>query len=475
MCGFVGFTGSVGDAERVIESMMDAIRHRGPDASGRYVDADIALGHRRLSIIDISEQGNQPLYSEDDNLVLVFNGEIYNYREIRKELQKLGYRFRTQTDSEVLIYGYAAYGTKLLEKLRGMFSFVIWDKRKKTLFGARDFFGIKPLYYAKMGDTLLFGSEIKAFLKHPHFQKELNTAALEQYLTFQYSAMEETFFKNVFRLQPAHYFLWKDGKLDIHRYWDVQFDADGNPSLDDWVQQISGVFHDSVEAHKIADVEVGSFLSSGVDSSYVAAVADVDKTFTVGFGEDERYNEIGWAKDFSKAIGKQHFTKVITPEEYWASLRHIQYYMDEPLADPSAVALYFVCGLASQQLKVVLSVNEEWPNARKIYPLMKAYPGISLCLSEQVWMGAIEDMVDKFGSERLLYSSSYPVRYPGGTVMMVQAANITEEDKCVRCIDFVNAITLGVRCDINLRTCTVTVFCRCEDKCITKCRCTIVD
>ncbi|MBR6617771.1 MAG: asparagine synthetase B, partial [Oscillospiraceae bacterium] len=212
MCGFVGFTGSVGDAERVIESMMDAIRHRGPDASGRYVDADIALGHRRLSIIDISEQGNQPLYSEDGNLVLVFNGEIYNYREIRKELQKLGYRFRTQTDSEVLIYGYAAYGTKLLEKLRGMFSFVIWDKRKKTLFGARDFFGIKPLYYAKMGDTLLFGSEIKAFLKHPHFQKELNTAALEEYLTFQYSAMEETFFKNVFRLQPAHYFLWKDGK-----------------------------------------------------------------------------------------------------------------------------------------------------------------------------------------------------------------------------------------------------------------------
>lgn len=355
MCGFVGFTNTIDNSNRVIEAMMDTIRHRGPDASGKYVDADIALGHRRLSIIDITEQGNQPLYSEDGNLVLVFNGEIYNYREIRAELQKSGYRFRTNTDSEVLLYGYAAYGTALLQKLRGMFAFVIWDKQKKTLFGARDFFGIKPLYYARMGDTLMFGSEIKAFLLHPHFQKELNTAALEEYLTFQYSAMEETFFKNVFRLPPAHYFTWHDGRLDIQRYWDVHFQADDKPALDDWVQQISGVFRDSVEAHKIADVEVGSFLSSGVDSSYVAAIADVDKTFTVGFGEDERYNEIGWAKNFSKAIGKEHYSKVITPEEYWDSLGNIQYHMDEPLADPAAIALYFVCGLAAQQLKVVLS------------------------------------------------------------------------------------------------------------------------
>ncbi len=355
MCGFVGFTGSTEQPVQVIEAMMDAIRHRGPDASGRYVDADIALGHRRLSIIDVSEQGNQPLYSEDGSLVLVFNGEIYNYQEIREQLRGKGYHFRTNTDSEVLLHGYAAYGTELLQKLRGMFAFVIWDKREKTLFGARDFFGIKPLYYAQMGENLLFGSEIKAFLKHPAFRKELNTAALEEYLTFQYSAMEETFFKGVFRLQPAHYFLYKDKKLDIRRYWDVRFRPDGKPALEDWVQEISAVFRDSVQAHKIADVEVGSFLSSGVDSSYAAAAADVDKTFTVGFGEDERYNEIGWAKQFSRAIGKQNFSKVITPEEYWDSLSKIQYHMDEPLADPAAVALYFVCGLAAEQVKVVLS------------------------------------------------------------------------------------------------------------------------
>lgn len=355
MCGFVGFTNKIENADVVIEEMMETIRHRGPDAGGKYVDKYIALGHRRLSIIDVSEQGNQPLYSEDGNLVLVFNGEIYNYQEIRTELIAKGYHFATNTDSEVLIYGYAEYGTKLLEKLRGMFAFVIWDKKHKTLFGARDFFGIKPLYYAKMNGTLLFGSEVKAFLKHPAFQKELNTDALEEYLTFQYSAMDETFFKNVYKLPPAHYFLLKDNEFRIQRYWDVKFTPDSAPTLDTWVNQISEIFHDSVKAHKIADVEVGSFLSSGVDSSYVAAIADVDKTFTVGFGADEKYNEIGWAKDFSKAIGKQNFSKIIQPEEYWQELKHIQYQMDEPLADPSAVALYFVCGLAAEQLKVVLS------------------------------------------------------------------------------------------------------------------------
>lgn len=355
MCGYTGFTNHIDNSNRVIEDMMDQIRHRGPDAAGRYVDGDIALGHRRLSIIDITEQGDQPIYNEDRTKVLVFNGEIYNYQDIRKDLLAAGHVFRTQTDSEVLIHGYEEYGPELLPRLRGMFSFVIWDTVKKELFGARDFFGIKPLYYATMGESFLFGSEIKSFLVHPHFKKELNETALENYLTFQYSPTEETFFKNVYKLPAAHYFTYANGKLTTRRYWEVKFDADNKPQLEDWVNEISDIFHNSVQAHKIADVEVGSFLSSGVDSSYVAAIADVDKTFTVGFGEDERYNEIGWAKNFSKAIGKENYSKVITPEEYWAKLPKIQYHMDEPLADPAAIALYFVCELASRQLKVVLS------------------------------------------------------------------------------------------------------------------------
>ena len=355
MCGIVGFTNHIDDSNAVIGRMMDRIRHRGPDAEGKYIDEDIALGHRRLSIIDVSSSGDQPIFSEDGSLVIVFNGEIYNYRSIRDRLIDKGYKFRTKTDTEVLVHGYAEYGEKLLGMLRGMFAFVIWDKKKKELFGARDFFGIKPLYYAEMSGTFMFGSEIKSFLEHPHFKKELNTAALENYLTFQDSAADETFFKGVFKLPAAHWFRYKDGSLTIKRYWDVHFRPDGKPELDEWVERISDTFHDSVEAHKIADVEVGSFLSSGVDSSYVAAVADVDKTFTVGFGKDEKYNEIGWAKNFSKAIGKENTSKVISPEEYWGSIPMIQYHMDEPLADPSAVALYFVCNIASDKLKVVLS------------------------------------------------------------------------------------------------------------------------
>ena len=355
MCGIVGFTNTNKDSEMIIGAMMDRIKHRGPDASGKYIDDGIALGHRRLSIIDVTSQGDQPIFNEDKSLVLVFNGEIYNYRDIRAELVRAGHTFATNTDSEVLIHGYEQYGTKLLGKLRGMFSFVIWDTKKRELFGARDYFGIKPMYYATMGDTFMFGSEIKSFLEHPDFKKELNEAALENYLTFQYSPTSETFFKNVYKLMPAHYFIYKDGQLDIKRYWDINFEADEKRSLAQWVNDISDTFKNSVQAHKIADVEVGSFLSSGVDSSYAAVVADVDKTFTVGFGSDEKYNEIGFAKEFSKAIGKENYSKVISPEEYWGSLEMIQYHMDEPLADPSAVALYFVCNIASQQLKVALS------------------------------------------------------------------------------------------------------------------------
>lgn len=355
MCGFVGFTNKINDASIVLGKMMDRIRHRGPDSDGKYVDEQVAMGFRRLSIIDLSDKGSQPIFNEDKSIVITFNGEIYNYQELRAELLEKGHSFYTQTDTEVLVHGYEEWGVDMLNKLRGMFGFVIFDKNKDQIFGARDFFGIKPLYYAEMGETLMWGSEIKSFLDHPHFKKELNETALENYLTFQYSPTTETFFKNVYKLPAAHYFIYKNGKMDVTRYWEVKFTPDDKPDLDEWVNRITDTFKNSVEAHKIADVEVGSFLSSGVDSSYVAAVADVDKTFTVGFGEDEKYNEIGYAKEFSKYIHKENNSKVITPDEYWGNFAKIQYHMDEPLADPAAVALFFVCQLASQKVKVVLS------------------------------------------------------------------------------------------------------------------------
>lgn len=356
MCGFVGFTNHINDASIVVEKMMDRIAHRGPDSSGKYVDGQVAMGFRRLSIIDLSEQGSQPMFNEDRSIALTFNGEIYNYMEIREELTALGHKFSSRADSEVLIHGYEEWDIKtLLNKLRGMFGFVIYDKNKDKVFGARDFFGIKPVYYGLFGDTIMWGSEIKAFLEHPEFKKELNTAALENYLTFQYSPTSETFFKNVFKLPAAHYFTFENGRLDVERYWEIKFAPDEKPDLEEWVSSITDTFKNSVSAHKIADVEVGSFLSSGVDSSYVAAVANVDKTFTVGFGEDEKYNEIGYAKEFSKYIGKENNSRVISPEDYWGNFAKIQYHMDEPLADPAAVALFFVCKLAAEQVKVVLS------------------------------------------------------------------------------------------------------------------------
>ena len=356
MCGFIGFTGG-GDSQLdkgVLQSMTDAIAHRGPDDADYYMDGLVSLGFRRLSIIDL-EGARQPLFNEDGSKALVFNGEIYNFQELREDLLQRGHIFSTKGDGETLLHGYEEYGTDLLNKLRGMFAFVIWDKEKEELFGARDFFGIKPLYYARMGEAFLFGSEIKSFLHHPMFKKELNERALEHYLSFQYSPGPETFFKNVYKLPPAHYFTYKEGKMDIARYWQPEFSAEEDKPLDYWVDEIEKVFDNSVEAHKVSDVEVGSFLSSGVDSSYVACSAHVDKTFTVGFDNGERYNETHYAQELSELIPVKNVSKVITPEEFWGNFPKIQYHMDEPLADPSAVALYFVCNTAAKHLKVVLS------------------------------------------------------------------------------------------------------------------------
>ena len=353
MCGFVGFTGEVNNSNEVLKNMLDTIVHRGPDSAGTYNDKEVSIGFRRLSIVDLAN-GSQPMFNEDNSLVLVFNGEIYNSKVIREELIKNGHIFKTTTDSEILLHGYEEYGENLLQKLRGMYAFVIWDKNKKRIFGARDIFGIKPFYYCKMNGTFMFGSEIKSFLKHPHFKKELNKNALEQYLSFQYSPYLETFFKGVFKLPPAHYFIYENNQMKIKKYYEIKFEERKDLSLEEWVENIEQVFLNSVKAHKISDVEVGSLLSSGIDSSYIASSAEVDKTFTVGFSQDG-YNEISYAKDLSSYLGIKNFNKIITEYEWWETFNKVQYQMDEPLADPSAVALYFACNEASKHVKVILS------------------------------------------------------------------------------------------------------------------------
>ncbi|WP_251391196.1 asparagine synthase (glutamine-hydrolyzing) [Mediterraneibacter agrestimuris] len=354
MCGFAGFVGGVENRNQVLTAMMDTIVHRGPDSEGRYIDEDAALGFRRLSIIDLSEVGDQPFYNEDRSKVLVFNGEIYNFQELRRELTASGHVFVSNTDSETLIHGYEQWGEKLVDRLRGMYAFVIWDIEQKKLFAARDIFGIKPLYYAQMNETLLFGSEIKSFMEHPKFDKVFNEAALGNYLSFQFVPTNETFFKGVFCLQPGHYFTYQNGKMEITRYFEPHFTGDTKKSFEEVVEDVEKVMKESVEMHKISDVEVASYLSSGVDSSYLTYLGQVDHTFTVGFDEG-KYSEIQDAKEFAESIHMQNDAKVITPEEYWDNLSDIQYYMDEPVADPAAVALYFLSKEAAKKVKVVLS------------------------------------------------------------------------------------------------------------------------
>ncbi len=354
MCGICGFTGEVLNKTKVIENMAKLITHRGPDSAGFFVDKDISMGFRRLSIIDI-DGGEQPIYSENNNLVLTFNGEIYNYKELKEELISKNHKFYTNTDSEVLVHGFEEWGKDLLPKLRGMFAFAIWDRENKSLFMARDPFGIKPLHWSRVGNSFVYASEIKSILAFPNFKKKFNYRALDNYLSFQYAVPPETFFEDVYALMPGHFMIYKDGKVEIERYFEAKFNIDENLDLETAAKQIEEAFKDSVDAHRISDVEVGCFLSSGVDSSYVASYFEGQKAFTVGFDFGEKYNEVTWAQNLSKKIGLNHYHKIISSEEFWSSIKKVQYHMDQPLADPSCIALYFVSKLASEHVKVVLS------------------------------------------------------------------------------------------------------------------------
>ena len=368
MCGLCGFTGEIIDRDDVLKRMTDVITHRGPDSYGYYTSDKISMGFRRLSIIDL-DAGSQPIYNEDKSLVLMFNGEIYNYKDLRKELMEAGHKFYTQTDSEVLIHAFEEWGEDMLMKLRGMFGFAIHNTKDGSLFIARDFFGIKPMHYAMVDGSFVYASEIKSILEYPKYKKKFNHKALDNYLSFQYVVPPETFFEGIYCLLPGHYLWYRDGKVTTTRYFEATFKPDESLTLDKAVDEIEAVFEDSVNAHKISDVEVGCFLSSGVDSSYVSTYFADQKTFTVGFDFGDHYNEISWAKRLSEKIGVDHHTKLIGSDEFWGAVPKVQYQMDQPLADPSCIALYFVSKLASKYVKVVLSgegADEFWGAVPKV-------------------------------------------------------------------------------------------------------------
>lgn len=352
MCGFCGYINK--KEKDHIKLMNDAIIHRGPDDESYYQDDNIALGFRRLSIIDL-KGGRQPISNETDKLIICFNGEIYNFKEIKEDLIKKGHIFKTKTDTEVILHGYEEYKEKILDKLRGMFAFVIWDKEKQTLFGARDHFGQKPFYYANMNGTFMFASEIKSLLKHPDFIKEVNEKALKPYLTFQTSVLDETFFKGVYKLKPSHYFIYnqKENKLEIKKYYDINFKPE-KKDFNKLIKEIDKEITNSIDYHKISDVKIGSYLSGGIDSSYVVSYLKPDTTYSVGFDYKE-FNEVPYAKDLSDILKIKNKNELINADDFFESIDKVEYYADEPTANLSAVPLYFLSKLASKDIKVVLS------------------------------------------------------------------------------------------------------------------------
>ncbi|MEK7227672.1 MAG: asparagine synthase (glutamine-hydrolyzing) [Patescibacteria group bacterium] len=359
MCGITGITDrGIKNREDTLKQMTDAIFHRGPDDDGYFIDEYAALGMRRLSIIDLS-RGKQPISSIDGRYKIFFNGEIYNYKEIKKELSD--YPWKTDSDTEVILAGYLKWGTGVLTRLRGMFTFTVYDTQEKKLFIARDPFGIKPLYYWKKENNIIaFSSEIKSFLKLPGFQAEVNDTAVYNYLSFQYNPLDETFFKGVYKLPPAHSLSieLKTGNFELKRYWKFEFKQDDSLEENDTKRKILETMEDSVAHHMIADVPVGSFLSGGIDSSIIATLIQrirgekKIKTFTVGF---KSLSEGLEARETSDPLGTDHTEIAVSPEEYFEALPKAVWHFDEPVADPSALGLYFIAREARKSVKVVLS------------------------------------------------------------------------------------------------------------------------
>jgi asparagine synthase (glutamine-hydrolysing) len=363
MCGICGIF--YRDSSRYVEratlaGMNQQISHRGPDDDGFYVEANVGLAMRRLSIIDVAT-GHQPITNEDENLWIVYNGEIYNHKELRSALEVKGHRYRTRSDTESILHLYEQYGRECVNHLRGMFAFAIWNRRDKSIFIARDRLGIKPLYYWYDGQTLLFGSEIKTILAHPGVNAEFNERTLREYLAFGYVTGEETMFRGIRKLLPGHMLeLSQSGELKIQQYWDLQFcdDPERRPRSY-YVKSYRELLEQCVSSHLMSEVPLGMFLSGGLDSSAVAAIAakigrEPIETFSVGYGE-EQFSELGYARAVAEHIGSKHREVRMSREEFFQTLPLLTWHEDEPIVWPSSVSLYFVARLARERVTVVLT------------------------------------------------------------------------------------------------------------------------
>ena len=366
MCGIAGFVNEqdappARERELVLDAMCQVIKHRGPDDQGTFIADNVALGMRRLSIIDLAG-GHQPISNEDGTATIVFNGEIYNYRELQKELTARGHKFQTNSDTEAIIHAYEEYGPACVEHLRGMFAFAIWDARERKLMLARDRVGKKPLYYAHTtAGTLVFGSELKSLLVHPELKREINPQALDAYLTFGYVPDPLCILRGVRKLPPGHFLIFADGRLAMTQYWDFRFEpteAAETRRAEDYLEELRALLDEAVRIRLIADVPLGAFLSGGVDSSAVVGLMARHsnrpvKTFSIGFNEDS-YNELKYARLAAKHFATDHHEFIVTPDICQA-VSELAWHFDEPFADPSALPTYMVSKLARAHVTVALS------------------------------------------------------------------------------------------------------------------------
>ena len=355
MCGIAGFADGrlTYDPAQALRAMADAIAHRGPDTEGYFLENEVGMAFRRLSIIDPAG-GGQPLYSEDGQIVLTCNGEIYNFQDLRADLELRGHVFATKSDAEVVLHGYEEYGEDIVQHLRGMFAFVLYDRAARKFFGARDSFGIKPLYLYQRGGTFLYASEIKAFLPHPRFRRALNEKWLSTYLCFEYVPCSETLFADVYKLPPGHTVTYENGTLTTKRYFTPAYEIRRGKPLSAWADELEAVFAGSCRAHRVSDVPVGCFLSGGVDSAWVTRMAGPVRAFSIGYAE-QQYSELPAAVETARRLGIPCETTEITAEDFFSAVPTVQWHMDEPLPNPSAIPLYYLSRLAAQQVKVVLS------------------------------------------------------------------------------------------------------------------------
>jgi asparagine synthase (glutamine-hydrolysing) len=363
MCGIAGFAdltrdhGTVtGDRAR-LEAMCDVMRHRGPDDGGLHVEPGAAIGMRRLSIIDLST-GHQPIHNEDETVWVVFNGEIYNYRELRHDLETAGHRFYTSSDTETIVHGYEEWGEQLFPRLRGMFAIAVWDARQRTLLLARDRVGIKPLYYGQGGGRLFFGSEAKCLLVNPEIDREIDVAALDHYLAYLYTPRDRAIFRGISKLPPGHRLKLRDGRVTIERYWQYPTDAVFRGSEDEALDALERTLAATVQSHMLSDVPLGAFLSGGIDSSVVVALMARQssrpvKTFSIGFDESA-FNELPHARRVARHLGTDHHEFIVRPDATTILDRMISHF-DEPFGDSSAIPTWYVSELARQHVTVVLS------------------------------------------------------------------------------------------------------------------------